>query len=247
MMEIDESTKKGYVYGKPTFQRLSVTQKIDFVCERDETIDDIRIFTVMIKSKIEPNPLLFGLQDFKNIRCSHGNKFNHKTVHRLPQEGWQELIDCWSCHNCEFKSMLDLNIRPRKDGILVSNFYLLANENIVPDCCKNGTKFCYEDLKFDFPDSFLVFKFFEDYFFANNSLVIEYENRKYEIKIFYFCLLFIDDFERVIKIGIRETERIPDSVIVLSDHYKKIIFNIININKINIEIMGFQTSFIRYR
>lgn len=245
MLEINESSLRGFVYTENYYNKLKEMNIFDLLIEKEEIINNTKIYTIIIKNKIKTNFQSFNLKDIKTIKCSHGEEFDFKFINKLPQEGWQELIDCWSCHNCEFKSMLDLKIKPRKNGILVSNFYLLADENAIPSCCKNIAKFSYENLKFDFSDSLFIYNFFEEYFFGKNSLIFQFKNKNYEIKLFYKCLLFIKDFEKSLKIGIKITEKIPDFDVFIPDYYKEKIIENINANKINVLILGYEISFIR--
>ncbi|KAI9298616.1 hypothetical protein K502DRAFT_345898 [Neoconidiobolus thromboides FSU 785] len=50
-----------------------------------------------------------------------------KKLKNLPREGWEELIDCWTCHKEDFTPVINKVFLPDKDTLLVDSNYLLVN------------------------------------------------------------------------------------------------------------------------
>lgn len=245
MMEIDTESRRGYVYGREALKLLESARALEFAVERSEELSGMTIYTVSIGACDTPTFSL-DLSRISDIKCIHGKKLEFSSVNRLPQEGWQELVDCWSCHNHEFKSLLDLKIAPRKGGILVSNFYLLAHDDALPPCCLGRTKLFYNELNVCYPHSHFVYKFFEEYFATKNSIVFDRKEKALEIKLFYKCLLFEDTVKEAFKVGIKETDKQLDCDSFIGEFFKKMIFDEIDQNSLGIKAMGYNLSFITY-
>lgn len=245
MLEIDTESRRGFVYGNDAFELLKSTMALEFTVERSEKVDGTHVHTINT-GECDASTFSLDLSRISDIRCIHGKQLRFSSVNRLPQEGWQELIDCWSCHDHEFRSLLDLKIIPRKSGILVSNFYLLAHEDVLPPCCTGRTKLFYNELDTGYPHSHFVYKFFEEYFANKNSIVLDREKKALEIKLFYKCVLFENTFKEAFKIGIKETDKQLDSDSFIGEFFKKMIFDEIYQNCLGIKAMGYDLSFIRY-
>lgn len=243
MLEVVPESGRGFVYGDEALEQLRLV--LELTVERSEKVSGIRIHTVCTGECAAP-AFSLDLSQISEVKCIHGRRLQFSSVNRLPQEGWEELIDCWSCHNSEFRSMLDLKMVPRKNGILVSNFYLLAHRNVVPLCCREKTKLFYNELCIGYPYSHLVYKFFEEYFANKGSIVLEYEKKAFEIKLFYKCILFKDAFKEALKVGIKETDKQPDCDGFIGEFFKQVIFDEIEQNSLGIKIMGYSLSFITY-
>ncbi|KAK1349855.1 hypothetical protein CWI38_0807p0020 [Hamiltosporidium tvaerminnensis] len=144
--------------------------------------------------------------EINELKCKCGNNFDIKSFNRLPTEGWQEYIDMWSCHNLEFKEVAKLEMRPRKKGILYSNFYFFINKNDFPCSCfqtenknninvftntqNNVYKVFFNQISLNISDNTLIFIFFKEYFLNNNEFIFQHENINYEIKYFEDILIY---------------------------------------------------------
>lgn len=241
MIEIEPKSKRGFIYGEqsqPTIDglecRMEKWEKISGTKIQSFTFDDY-------ERKPEPS---INLLDMNNITCIHGSKIKFKSINRLPQDGWQELIDCWSCHDHEFKGMLDLKIKPREEGILVSNFYMIMDDKIIPECCGSRNKYFYNEIRCGFSDDELIYRFFQEFFEMKNSIVLKIKNVKYEIKLFYECILIQDKHVNALKVGFRETTKANDDDLFIGDYFKDKILEILQRNSIKITLLGFELSFI---
>ncbi|ELA42481.1 uncharacterized protein VICG_00580 [Vittaforma corneae ATCC 50505] len=249
MIEIEQSSKRGFAYGKESFELLKSVKRLKFQNEKYERTGsaDIWSFDVEEYERIESS---IDLLKISNLKCRHDVNFTFTTVHRLPQEGWEELIDCWSCHNSEFKGMLDLKIKPRKNGILVSNFYLIAGEKVLPECCKARTKMFYNELTCEFSVEQLIFKFFEEYFEMKNSIILKVDGKSYEIKLFYRCILiekndsFVFNEHDAFKVGYKETAKNNDEDSYIGDYFKIKIIDQLGRNSVKLSVLGYALSFI---
>lgn len=243
MIEIEPHFKRGFVYGEASKQSLNNTKNLKYKIEKVETIQNIQIWTIEI-IEFEPCKSSLDLLEISQLKCKHGEPFKHKTVHRLPQEGWQELIDCWSCHDHEFRSMLDLKMSPRIGGILVSNFYLIAHSDVIPECCRDDVKLFYDQISCSLSMNYFIYKFFEEYFAMKSTIVLLIEDKKYEIKLFYECNLIKETAAQAFKVGFRESTKQNDADEFIGEYFKKRIFDQLIQNSIGLNLLGYRLSFI---
>lgn len=243
MIELELSTRTGFVYGKFPIETLSKVPELHFKDLSYEKTGDATIWSFDLVEYQAPEQQV-DLLEMKELRCIHGRQIDFTQVHRLPQEGWQELIDCWSCHDNEFKGMLDLKIKPRRGGILVSNFYMLVDVDLLPDCCKTKTKLFYNEVSGGLTVEQLIFKFFEEHFAMKSSIVLRLEQKKYEIKLFYRCIL-IREYPRVaFKVGFRETDKPHDDDSYIGEYFKAEIMRQLTSNELEVVALGYKLSFI---
>lgn len=243
MIEIELSSQRGYAYGENSKEELENNQFFRSKITKIEKIQDVLIYTFDFW-EFENQKCNLDILDISDIKCKHGHSIAQKSTHRLPQEGWQELIDCWSCHNHEFNSMLDLKIAPRPGGILLSNFYLIAHPQLLPTCCNSNTKIFYNDIISSLSNSFFIYKFFEEYFAMKSTIVMSIENKKYEIKLFYWCNMIKEKKSPAFKVGFRESTKQSDSDSFIGDFFKKAILNQLIENSIGIKLLDYTLSFI---
>lgn len=246
MIEVDSESDRAFAYGNDALEILHGRTEIKWSVERTETIAGLCIHTIKMHGHPMPQAAL-SLLDPGEVACPHGNRIEYASVNRLPQEGWQELIDCWSCHSNEFRSMLDWQIRPRAGGLLTSNFYLIAHEASLPGCCAGRARLFYHELGMRYSARNFIYKFFEEYFQSKNSIVLESKGQRHEIKFFYRCVIL----ERktavaAIKIGVRETEKTCCEDAFVGEYYKDKIMEEIADNSIGVETIGYALSFIRF-
>lgn len=243
MIELEMNTGRGFVYGKEKLQKLEAIPNLKFKNLNYEKTGECGIYSFDVESYPCPTDQI-ELQKMNGLRCIHGNEIDFKEIHRLPQEGWQELIDCWSCHDNEFKGMLDLRIKPRRGGILVSNFYLLADMDALPKCCKTKTKLFYNEISGGLTVAQLIFKFFEEHFETKSQIVLNLDGRKYEIKLFYRCILVRENERIAFKVGFRETDKPHDEDSYIGEYFKREMIKQLRDNEIGISAIGYMLSFI---
>lgn len=249
MIEIEQSSKRGFAYGEDSFKTLKNVAGLKFRNEKHERAGLVNVWSFDIE-EYKRTESSIDLLKIRNLRCSHGENFNFTTIHRLPQEGWEELIDCWSCHDNEFKGLLDLKVKPRSSGILVSNFYLMAGEKVLPECCKLRDKIFYNELICEFTAEQFIFKFFEEHFEMKNSIVLKVGEKSYEIKLFYRCVLIerselcMSNEHDAFKVGYKETAKSKDDDSFIGDYFKSKIVNQLDKNSIKLSALGYTLSFI---
>lgn len=244
MIELELTSKRGFAYGIESFEALKELKEVAFQKVIHEKVCNVNIWSFDIILPFKNDNKSIDLLKINNLRCIHNKNINFSEIHRLPQEGWQELIDCWSCHNNEFKGMLDLKIKPRKGGILVSNFYLLADKEILPNCCNKKEKIFYNEIFSNFSTNQLIFKFFEEQFDMKNTIILLIKGKKYEIKMMYRCITIRKDINESFKVGFKETVKNNDEDLYIGEYYKeKILEELIN-NSLEIDYLGYKFSFV---
>ncbi|KFH63273.1 hypothetical protein MVEG_10683 [Podila verticillata NRRL 6337] len=100
--------------------------------------------TALGKSEFPPAPLPASqLQGLNNVACgccgqpllaTQDNKEAYGPIQRvvdLPSEHWQELVDCWMCHEEDFTELREGDLGARSGQALVGGTYLLIHaENV---------------------------------------------------------------------------------------------------------------------
>lgn len=244
MIEIFPETDRGFIYRTESLSSLELHVLKESVVEKTEYVEGNRIDAVIIKYATSPDSTI-NLSSLGNITCKHGAPLNYASINRLPQEGWDELIDCWSCHNGEFKSMLDRKIYPREHGILTSNFYLIAHPTTLPACCQSTPTLYYNDLTTKYTDRNYIFLFFEEFFQSKGTMVIEKDRECIEIKCFYKCIWIKEHITWAMKIGFRKTDKMVSNCCFINDYYISKIFEEITETAINVSALGYNLAFIR--
>jgi ubiquitin-protein ligase E3 D len=214
----------------------------------NEKINGINIYNIEVGQLNLPNVEEKETKFF----CRHNKLIEYTTLNYLPSEDWQELIDCWSCHNNEFASVKNLSIKVRPKGILVSSFFFLINSKDMPLCCiseEKVRKIWFNELS-NINHKKVVFDYLKTYFRSNNTFTFFYNDKIYEMKYFYTCkLLIINDVKyfNVMKIGIKEKKEVYCASKVnefINSFYIELINN--SIDYLNIKIMNYKTAFIYY-
>lgn len=244
MIEVDLETGRGFAYGTESLELLRRHACGECRVERVERLPGLVVYTVAVPG-LSVAEGKFSLLEPGEMECVHGERICYESVNRLPQDGWQELIDCWSCHDSEFRGMLDLKIRPRRMGILTSNFYFIAHESVLPPCCSGRSKLFYGDVVTRHPRRSYIYKFFEEYFESKNSIVLEHGGRCHEIKYFYRCAVIGDGISSAIKVGVKETDKPSVGSDFIDAAFVDGIFDEIAGNSIGIQILRYDLSFIR--
>ncbi|CAB4401714.1 hypothetical protein RhiirA5_473990 [Rhizophagus irregularis] len=78
------------------------------------------------------------ISSFKNILCSYCKKFlvkknTLKKILDMPSEHWAELVDCWMCHQEDYKHAKIGDIIAQENIGLVSNSYFLLHPNNIEE------------------------------------------------------------------------------------------------------------------
>lgn len=247
MIEVLENGDN-YLYGEPD----PFLSYMNFSIINVEEVDGVLVRTI---SKIEhKNEFSLNRPLHENYKfiCRHGNIIEYKSLNSLPSEGWEELIECWSCHNNEFKSMLDLKIKPRPKGILLSHLYFLLNNEDLPDCCSNNSNsvrkiFINEVDVEGFTDQFFLFKFLKDHFKMNSYFIYSFKNKTYEMTYFYKCTIYLVEngelkLFNALKVGVKETNKKMKDSKNINDYFVKLLYT--KMVKTGIQILDYDVGFV---
>lgn len=129
------------------------------------------------------------------IECMCGcSRINNSKVLRLPSEGWEELVDMWSCHDREFKHLSKKELAPKKNSIMYSTLYLTIKKDRVPLCIKEDKKennneymqIFYNEIKISISDEMFLFHYLYDLFQTQKTMNIT-ESKK---EVVYTLSLF---------------------------------------------------------
>lgn len=234
----------GFIYTK---DELNLNKDLYKILSK-EKVNNINIYNIEVSNLKVPNIK----EKDTNFFCKHNKLIEYTSLNYLPSEDWQELIECWSCHNNEFASVKNLNIKVRPKGILVSSFFLLINNKDMPTCCiseEKVRKIWFNELS-NTNHKKVIFDYLKIYFKSNNIFSFFYKDKVYDMKYFYTCKsLTIDDvkYNNVIKIGIKEKEEVycvPRVNEFISSFYIDLIYK--SIDYLDIKIMDYKTAFIYY-
>ncbi|ORD93945.1 hypothetical protein ECANGB1_1351 [Enterospora canceri] len=117
----------------------------------------------------------------------------------------------------------------------------------MPECCRNhseSTKLFFNEISLNVDDEVVIYNFFEEYFKFYNRLFLRLSDKRYEIKYFYTCLIKGDGEQVAIKIGFRETDK-EETITEINQHYMDLIKQQIISNSINIQVQGYELSYIK--
>lgn len=150
------------------------------------------------------------------VQCKCGcTIIQNDALHRLPSEGWEEMVDAWSCHSREFEHLAQKPLRPRKTGVLFHPLYFLIGTDRSPACLKHKKlqdpmQVFYNEVTLGVPDECLLFHYLYEIFQAK---------RKHEIngQIELVCL----EITQVYKGPISSLKKMPNPVTALKLAYKK--------------------------
>ncbi|EPR79990.1 hypothetical protein SLOPH_1797 [Spraguea lophii 42_110] len=209
-----------------------------------------------IKSNLQFNePSKMNLKSiFSSIICKYCNNcIEIENSDRLPSIGWEELVDHWSCHNNEFKSLLNLKPKPRTNSILYSNFYFLINS--INYCCWKENKenqilkIFYNEINTIYDDKDIIYIFLEEYFKNNDILQIN----NVIIKFYNESIIAMEEndennglheyFYKSLKVGYKIVNKKHEKK-EINEYYRERIIALLNENKIDRKIDGYILSFI---
>lgn len=228
---------------------------LDFSVINIEEIDGVIVRTL---SKIEHKKeisIYKPLHEKYRFVCCHGNDIEYLSINSLPSEGWEELIECWSCHNNEFKSVLDLKIRPRPKGILLSHLYFILNNEDLPACCSVSTKtirkiFMNEVAVDGYTNQFFLFQFLKENFKMNIHFLYTFENKAYEMTYFYKCRIYMLENGNLnsynaLKVGVKETNKKVIDKESINNYFVELLHT--KMVETGIRILGYDVGFILER
>ncbi|AFN83852.1 putative metal-binding protein [Encephalitozoon romaleae SJ-2008] len=256
MLELPPDTRKGFLYltNDEVFSAFKGCIGLDFLYMENQEGVKIMAVSVMENSLLwsEDPDVEEALPDA--FRCLHGNEMTYKSLNRLPQEGWEELIDCWSCHNCEFRTMLSLSPHPREGGLLLSNFFFLINDSDLPKCCRNNNSsvrklFYNEVLQYGCTHEALAYSYLSSYFQNRSVLLLEVSQTRCEIRYFYKTMVITIENKTLckkeaMKVGVKETDKPIEKNENINEFYSKLIYNIVVSGVIGATALGYRISLV---
>ncbi|KAH9386084.1 uncharacterized protein NEMAJ01_0980 [Nematocida major] len=206
----------------------------------------------------------------KQISCMCGcSVVENKSALRLPSDGWEELVDMWSCHNREFAHLAEREIRPKKDGVLYSTLHLLIEPERAPKCLKpcestsgpsaaasKPAKLFYNQMQLPVPDEYLLFHYVYDLFQTNKEISVgdTYTICLLDTTHTYAGELTMDPvFSLSMKIGYAHIEKTAANKCAvateenahINEHYTEKLIEIMHRNSIKVEMNGRPVTFIR--
>ncbi|KAI5171974.1 hypothetical protein NEFER03_1239 [Nematocida sp. LUAm3] len=117
------------------------------------------------------------IERLRKITCLCGcREVENQSVLRMPSDGWEELVDMWSCHNREFEHLLEKKLAPRENGVLYSPLCLYIDRERAPSCLQEKDEICqifYNELKLDASDESLLFYYLYEKFQTEKRIVIQ--------------------------------------------------------------------------
>ena len=245
MIELIPENKLGFIYDTESFELLKYLGDFNYSIIGQNDFNGKPIFTIQIARNISLNKQSINILEIGQIKCQHGNNVDYESINLLPNEGWEELVDCWSCHNDEFKGMIDLKIKPRNNGILASHLYLVSHPSVLPECCNYKSKFFFNELKIKFSDANLIYRFFDDYFNIKNTFVFSQGEEVYEIKYFYKCWVIESKCIESMKIGFKKLNVFPIESHCLNNYYIDYLIKHLHDNSIHITVIDYELNFIK--
>ena len=188
------------------------------------------------------------------IRCKHGAEFKIRASKSFLREGWEELLDCWTCCQNEANVLLGKKVTIGNEAVLTSDFYMYIPSESFPGCCRVGmeervNKLFYNQIEWKVPHGLLVFRYFDDLFERKNSFLFDHATSAYEVKFFHRTSLYRETgdaffVERAIKVGIKKTKRPLQDSGNINRYFKDKIYRILQENSTEIEIFGYKVCFI---
>ncbi|EJW02880.1 hypothetical protein EDEG_02704 [Edhazardia aedis USNM 41457] len=245
LVEISTSMKTGFLYktehdtSNPEIHNLNITKK--------EIVNNTTILYLDVKKSFEINNETLDFKSlFDNLKCNLcKKKLNIESINKLPSDGWEELIDFWSCHASEFKTMLELKMKPRKNGILVSDFYFISYQKKL--CCRLfETEKVYYNIIFENKKcQMLLYMFLSKYFVHNNSFLFSHENDVYEIKLFDRVYVLEDNcLHPALKIGFNVSKKLYKKNESMNNFFCNLLYLEVIKNNMNVNLVGYNLSFI---
>ena len=187
------------------------------------------------------------IQEPLEISCIHNHPIKYTRINKLPHDNWEELIDCWSCHKSEFKTLRNHQLKIVQGRIFVSDFYCIIPSSDIPECCRGkdeSTKFFFNEIIVNRYNTAHIYSFFDEYFKFYNRLFLRLKTRSFEIKYFYDCGVKKDNIKyNAIKIGIKPTDRNED-VTEINDYFREQIEDHLIRNTTNIFVCGYEMAYI---
>lgn len=238
LVEIDGKRKIAYLHTRDELKNCKYLSK--------EIYDNTYVYKVVHDTQFttQSNDILIE-ETLKEIICKCGRVISFQQINRLPEEGWEELVDHWSCHNSEFRGMLKLKPLPRKNGLLFSHFYFIANGSEV--CCFNrgvtSKIYLYEISSINIYK--LVYTFFKQYFVHKRIFIFRAKDVNYQVNFFDYTVIMDDTiYYEAIKVGYKITNKIVPESENINDYVALSILSMLEKNNTGIKISAFCLSYI---
>lgn len=190
------------------------------------------------------------------IRCVHGLRFQIGSSKSLPPEGWEELLDCWTCCQSENNVLLGKKMLLRSQCAFTSDFYFYAESSAVPDCCRKPLgcgdgpcKIFYNTVVWNVHDTALIFEYFWSFFERKSVFLFDHESTRYEVKFFFKTMLCTKEKNRMVardalKVGMKKTAKTFCDKGHVNRYFMDKIYDVLVRNSIDIDVCGYRVSFI---
>lgn len=208
-----------------------------------EVIEKVTIYIVEINCNIPQTKSLNFESALANIKCNCGKVIKYKSINILPSYNWHEYIDLWSCHDSEFKSLSNIQCKPRKSGILAGPFYFMPDKDLFTCSCYKKIIF-YNEIFMDFKIDDMIYVAFHNHFESNTYFYI---HANIEIILFDKCYIGrLEDGEMfaALKIGYKTIKHREAESELMNSFFKRRITDIIKRNELGIKILDYHISFI---
>ncbi|KAI5165293.1 hypothetical protein NEIRO03_0251 [Nematocida sp. AWRm78] len=166
-------------------------------------------YTIIRTSKIFPTEVTDSLEMQLNseledkmrsvlqrIECKcNCTVIQNTSVLRLPADGWEELIDMWSCHDREFSHLTEQEMKPKKNGVLYSTLHLIIEKERAPNCIEiikeentkrsseKYTKIFYNQIVTNISDEYFLFYYLYDILQTRQEIEISVNSKICNIRL----------------------------------------------------------------
>jgi len=130
-------------------------------------------------------------------RCSCTVLKNESAL-RAPEDGWEELVDIWSCHNREFSRLLENRMVPRPGGVIYGSLWFAVSSSRVPKCMERSreetTRVFYNKVCTEISESRAVFHYLFDLFQREKRVEVDSRGQTYTMKLIETCSVYNGPF-----------------------------------------------------
>ncbi|EHY65811.1 hypothetical protein NERG_01418 [Nematocida ausubeli] len=217
---------------------------------------------MQLNSELEENMVRLLKTVVCPCRCT---AVENESVLRLPADGWEELIDMWSCHCREFAHLAEQDIKPKKNGVLYSTLYLVIENERVPKCIRSSmecgkkndqqmyTKVFYNQITTGMPDEYFLFYYLYDALQTRQEIEVVGEHRTYNIRLLDITYIYHGEttdspiFNLSLKLAYKEVPSDKNqqaSLPYINKYYTETLISLLHKNRISIEMNKRTVSFI---
>ncbi|KAM0679316.1 hypothetical protein BDAP_000183 [Binucleata daphniae] len=239
LVELHKEQEFGYIYVLNNKEMVN----FEYTLVKTENIFGILVHKIKHKIDTSHNNQKFDFEGIvKNMSCKCTKRFNIMQINALPEEGWEDLIDFWSCHDSEFRSMLDLKPKPRKGGVLTGDFYFLINEN--ESCCFKKQKIFYNEVFDEKTCMLIIYHFLMKYFKHQSKYILHTQNKVYELCFFDEVFIFENDEAKpALKLGIKQSAKVYTKNENINDFFCQTLYNELIENRLKITVFAYNITY----